>query len=70
MRLSQMKFFKLIFITLLIFVTSTPASSAQETDILDFLPAILAGATLNIDNDGDLYTENLGDCDDADASIY
>lgn len=37
-----MKFFKLICITLLIFVASTQSSSAQETDILDYLPAILA----------------------------
>ena len=68
MRLSQMKFFKFILITLLIFVTSTPASSAQETNILDFLPAILASRAF--DNDGDGYSEIQGDCVDTDATIF
>ena len=65
-----MKFFKLIFTTLLVFVYATPFSLAQESDILEFLPAILAGAALNSDNDGDGYSENQGDCDDTNASIY
>jgi hypothetical protein len=65
-----MKFFKLIFITLVVFITATSTYSfAQETDILDFMPAILAGA-LNTDNDRDGYSENQNDCNDTDASIY
>jgi len=44
-----MKFFKLIFITLLISVSTIPANATEETDILDFLPAILAAAS-NTDN--------------------
>jgi len=42
------KFFKLILITLVIFVSATPSNSAQESDILDFLPAILAAARNNV----------------------
>ena len=63
-----MKFFKLICITLLIFVASTQSSSAQETEVLDYLPAILAGQVF--DNDGDGYSEVQGDCMDTDDTIY
>lgn len=63
-----MKFIKLVFITLLLFVLTTPSSSAQETDVLDYLPAILAGRVF--DNDGDGYSEVQGDCVDSDATIY
>lgn len=57
-----MKFFKLILITLVIFVSATPSNSAQESDILDFLPAILAAAR-NSDNPEtvfQLYPHNWG----------
>jgi hypothetical protein len=64
-----MKLFKLILITLLIFVASIQSSSAQETDVLDFLPSILAGV-VNTDNDGDGYSENQGDCNDSNPDIY
>ena len=49
MLLNQMKFSKLIFITLLISVSTISANATEETDILDFLPAILAAAS-NTDN--------------------
>jgi ZU5 domain len=39
-----MRLFKLILITLLLFVSVPMPSSAQEDDILDYLPAILAAA--------------------------
>jgi len=42
------KFFKLLLITLVIFVSATPSNSAQESDILDLLPAILAAARNNV----------------------
>jgi len=42
-----MKSYKFLLITLLIFVPATPNSYAQDDDILDFLPAILAGAKHN-----------------------
>ena len=66
-----MKKIVLIFmlLALLISVSATPSSSAQETDILDFMPAILAGV-LNTDNDWDGYTENQGDCNDNNVTIY
>jgi len=64
-----MKLFKLILITLLIFVASFQSSSAQETDVLDFLPSILAGV-VNTDNDGDGYSENQGDCNDTNPDIF
>jgi lysophospholipase L1-like esterase len=50
MQLSQTKLFKLILLFLLLFITSTQLSNAQETDILDFLPAILAAAASNTNN--------------------
>ena len=65
-----MKFLKLIFITLFIFVSVAPSNSEQESDILVILPAILAGAALNTDNDGDGFSENQGDCNDKDIKTY
>jgi len=59
----------LIFIPLLFFVLSNKSSSAQEFDIIDFMPSILAGV-LNTDNDGDGYSENQGDCNDSNPDIY
>ena len=61
--MSKMKFFKLIFITLLIFVSTIPANATQETDILDFLPAILAAAVRNKNNNVrvPLNQFNIGD---------
>ena len=50
MRLSQNKLFKWILIFLLFFVTPAQSGNAQETDILDFLPAILAAAARNTGN--------------------
>ena len=63
MQLSQIKLSKLILICLLFFVASAQLSNAQETDILDFLPAILAAAALNTDNDVavPLNQFNIGD---------
>ena len=63
MRLSQNKLFKWILIILLFFVTPAQSSHAQETDILDFLPAILAAATRNTGNDVavPLNQFNIGD---------
>ena len=50
MQLSQFKLFRLIYIILLFFILSVQPGSAEETDILDFLPAILAGrAACDID---------------------
>ena len=43
MQLSQIKLFRLIHIILLFFILSVQSGSADETDVLDFLPAILAG---------------------------
>jgi hypothetical protein len=64
-----MKFLKLIYITLLFLVLAAQSSSAQEFDILDFMPSILAGV-VNTDNDGDGYSENQGDCNDSNPDIY
>jgi len=48
MRLRQIKLSKLILIFLLFLFAPTQPINAQETDILDFLPAILAAAIRNI----------------------
>jgi len=63
MRLSQIKLSKLILIFLLFLFTPTQSINAQETDILDFLPAILAAAVRNADNDVviPLNQFNIGD---------
>ena len=63
MQLSPVEFPKLILIVLIFFVTSAQPSKAQETDILDFLPAILAAASLNTKNDAvvPLNQFNIGD---------
>lgn len=53
MQLSQIKISKLLVIFLLFIFTSAQPCNAQETDILDFLPAILAAAVRNADNNGD-----------------
>ena len=50
MQLGKIELPKLILIFLLFFVASAQPSKAQETDILDFLPAILAAAALNTNN--------------------
>jgi hypothetical protein len=59
-RLSQMKLFKLMLIALLFFVSATQSSLAEESDILDFMPAILAAgqAHKQVDLEGIWYTEN------------
>jgi hypothetical protein len=49
-------------------------SLAEQEEVEDFpwemfLPAIIVN-TNTIDNDGDGYTEDQGDCDDSDSSIY
>ena len=50
MQLSQIKLFRLILIILLFFILSVQSGSAEEIDVLDFLPAILAGrASCDID---------------------
>jgi len=50
MQLSQIKLFRLIHIILLFFILSVQSGSAEEIDVLDFLPAILAGrASCNMD---------------------
>lgn len=64
-----MKLLNLIFITLLFLVLATQSSSAQEFDVIDFMPSILAGV-VNTDNDGDGYSENQGDCNDSNPDIY
>lgn len=65
-----MKYLKVASIVLLLTFTTTHFSWAAEDDILDLLPGILAASKLNIDNDGDGYTENQGDCSDLDAETY
>ena len=65
-----MKLINLFFITLLIIVTTNRQSIAQETDILDYLPGILAAVSQNTENDGDTYSENEGDCNDKAPAIY
>jgi hypothetical protein len=68
-----MKFLKVASIVLLLTFTATHFSWAQENhnndDILDLLPGILAASKLNTDYDGDGYTENQGDCNNAVAAI-
>ena len=68
-----MKYLKVASIVLLLTFTTTHFSWAQENhngdDILDLLPGILAASKLSIDNDGDGYTENQGDCNDTVAAI-
>ena len=50
MQLGQIKLFRLIHIILLFFILSVQSGSAEEIDVLDFLPAILAGrASCNMD---------------------
>jgi hypothetical protein len=50
MKLSHIKLFKLNLIILFLFVLFVQPGSAEETDVLDFLPAILAGrAACDID---------------------
>jgi len=63
MQLNQTKLSKLILIFLLFFVASAQPSNAQETDILDFLPAILAAAVRNTYNNVrvPLNQFNIGD---------
>ena len=63
MQLTPIKFFQFILILLLFLVTSAHPSNAQETDILDFLPAILAAAALNTDKNVavPLNQFNIGD---------
>ena len=43
-------FFIILFLALLIAVSATPSNSEEETDVLDFLPAILAAGLNNKDN--------------------
>jgi len=63
MRLSQNKLFNGILIFLLFFVAPAQPGNAQETDILDFLPAILAAAARNTGNNVvvPLNQFNIGD---------
>ena len=63
MQFSQIELSKLILLFLLFFIRSAQPSNAQETDILDFLPAILAAAASNTDNNvvSPLNQFNIGD---------
>lgn len=63
MQLRQIKLPKLILIFLLFFVASAQPSKGQETDILDFLPAILAAVTHSTNNNVlvPLNQFNIGD---------
>ena len=63
MQFSQIKISKLILIFLLLFIAAAQPGIAQETDILDFLPAILAAAARNTDNNVGvpLNQFNIGD---------